>query len=129
MDKFFTQKKCDRCGTSLAQGRIMSMLNTDCICLKCKEKEKQDPLYKKAVETELEEVKKGNYNYEGLKQGKQLSDKLIEQILNIRASGKVNMFDLSGVQREAFEHRYHELVIFMEDNKPAYLDFILCGKK
>lgn len=27
MDKFFTQKTCDRCGGSLEKGRIMSMLN------------------------------------------------------------------------------------------------------
>ncbi|WP_410496814.1 gamma-glutamylcyclotransferase [Cellulosilyticum sp. ST5] len=67
MDKFLSQKNCDRCGASLAQGRIMSMLNKECICLKCKKKEKQDPLYEEAVKAELKEVKKGNYNYEGLK--------------------------------------------------------------
>lgn len=67
MDKFFSQKHCDRCGASLSKGRFMSMLNTECICLKCKNEEKQDPLYEKAVQAELEEVKKGNYNYKGLK--------------------------------------------------------------
>ena len=67
MDKFFSQKYCDRCGTSLAKGRIMSMLNTDCICPECKKQEKQDPLYEEAAKAELEEVKKGNYNYKGLK--------------------------------------------------------------
>ena len=67
MDKFLSQKNCDRCGALLAKGRIMSMLNTHCICLKCKKKEKQDPLYEEAVKAQLKEVKKGNYNYNGLK--------------------------------------------------------------
>lgn len=66
MDKFFTQKTCDRCSGSLEGGRIMSKLNTDCLCLTCKKKEKQHPRYKEAVKAELEEVKKGNYSYEGL---------------------------------------------------------------
>lgn len=66
-DRFFTQKHCDRCGGSLENGRIMSRLNTDCICMKCSEKEKQDKDYDNAVEAEHEEIKKGNYNYKGLK--------------------------------------------------------------
>ena len=67
MNKFFSQKFCDRCGGSLDQGRIMSMLNTDCICLACKEKEKVRSDYEEAVKTEHEEIKKGNYNYKGIK--------------------------------------------------------------
>ncbi len=66
MDKFFTQKTCDRCGGSLDGARIMSMLNTDCLCLYCKKKEKQHPKYREATDAELAEVKKGNYNYQGL---------------------------------------------------------------
>ncbi len=67
MDRFFTQKFCDRCGGSLEQGRIMSMFNTDCICLACKEKEMARSDYAKAVKAEREELKKGNYNYKGIK--------------------------------------------------------------
>ena len=67
MDKFFSQKLCDRCGGSLDQGRIMSMLNTNCICLACKEKEKTRNDYEEAVKAEHEEIKKGNYNYKGIK--------------------------------------------------------------
>ena len=67
MDKFFSQSFCDRCGGSLDQGRIMSMLNTDCICLACKEKEKASSDYEEASKAELEEIKKGNYNYKGIK--------------------------------------------------------------
>lgn len=66
MDRFFSQKTCDRCSSSLDGGRIMSMFNTDCICLSCKEKEKARKDYKKAVQAELDEVKKGNTNYKGI---------------------------------------------------------------
>ncbi|MHC6181085.1 gamma-glutamylcyclotransferase [Clostridium sp. JNZ X4-2] len=67
MDKFFTQKICSRCCGSLKNGRIMSMYNQDCICLSCKDKEKKRNDYKEAVEAEHEEIKKGNYNYKGIK--------------------------------------------------------------
>lgn len=66
-DRFFTQETCDRCGGSLKHGRIMSMLNTDCICLDCKEKEQNRSDYKDAVKADHEEIKKGNYNYKGIK--------------------------------------------------------------
>lgn len=67
MDRFFSQNFCDRCGGSLEQGRIMSMFNTGCICMECSDKEKQDEDYEKAVKAEQEEIKKGNYNYKGIK--------------------------------------------------------------
>ena len=41
MDKFFTQRTCDRYGSSLEKGRIMSMFNTGCIFIVCSEKEKK----------------------------------------------------------------------------------------
>ena len=66
MDRFFTQKRCDRCGGTLEQGRIMSMFNTDCICLACKEKEKTRPEYTAAVKAEHDAVKKGNANFKGI---------------------------------------------------------------
>jgi len=55
-------------------------------------------------------------------------DKIKEQILKIRASGKTNMFDVPAVQRLAFESGYYELVNFIEENKPSYINFILTGK-
>jgi hypothetical protein len=67
MDKFFSQKYCDRCGKDLKGGRIMSMFNTDCICLDCKDKERYEAEYQKAVEAEREEIKKGNYNFKGIR--------------------------------------------------------------
>lgn len=65
-DDFFTKAKCDRCGSSLNSGRIMSMFNTDCICMKCKEDERNHPDYKKSQEKERQEVISGNYNYQGI---------------------------------------------------------------
>jgi len=65
-DRFFTQENCDRCGKSLSSGRIMSMLNKDCICMECHRKEKDHPRYKEAQDAEMAEVKKGNYNYTGV---------------------------------------------------------------
>ena len=67
MDRFFTQKTCDRCGGSLANGRIMSMLNTDCLCLDCKEKETARPDYGEAVEAERQAIKRGNFNFKGIR--------------------------------------------------------------
>lgn len=66
MDKFFTQKHCDRCHGSLDSGRTMSMFNTDCICMKCYEDEKQRPNYQQAVEADREAIKQGNYNFKGI---------------------------------------------------------------
>jgi hypothetical protein len=57
-----------------------------------------------------------------------LTDMLVNQILAIRADGKFNMFDAVGVQREANERGFYELVIFIEENRAAYSRFILTGK-
>jgi hypothetical protein len=69
-DRFFTQKRCDRCHKELKDGRIMSMFNSDCICMECWQKEMKDEDYKKAVEAENAEIRKGNFNYEGIRGGK-----------------------------------------------------------
>ena len=67
MDTFFNKKYCDRCGCSLEnKGRIMSMFNMDCLCSDCKDKERLNPRYKEAVEADNEEIRKGNYNFEGI---------------------------------------------------------------
>ncbi len=65
-DLFFTQKYCDRCGKELGGLRIMSMFNTDCLCMSCKEKETKNPRYKEAVKADIEEIRKGNYNFDGI---------------------------------------------------------------
>ena len=67
MDWFFTQNTCDRCGGSLSGGRIMSMLNTDCLCLVCKEKETTQEDYGEAVEAERQAIRRGNFNFKGIR--------------------------------------------------------------
>ena len=66
MDTFFTQSNCDRCGGSLAGGRVMSMYNTQCICMDCKKRERLRKDYKAASDAENEAVKAGNLNFEGI---------------------------------------------------------------
>ena len=67
MDSFFSQQNCDRCGKSLKHGRMMSMFNTDCLCLDCIIAERQRPDYREAVEADNAEIRKGNYNFKGIK--------------------------------------------------------------
>ena len=66
MDTFFTQKTCDRCHGSLEGGRIMSMYNDDCICLKCKEEERKRADYQAAVQADHEAIRRGDYNFPGI---------------------------------------------------------------
>ena len=70
MDAFFTMKHCDRCGGDLTKGRIMSAFSQEVICMDCKDKEKQDKDYKKAVDADIEQIKQGNFNFRGIRGGK-----------------------------------------------------------
>jgi len=66
MDKFFTQRNCDRCHKELKDGRTMSMFNEDCICMDCANGEREEVMYEKAAKAEHEEIRKGNYNFKGI---------------------------------------------------------------
>jgi len=57
--------ECDRCGTKTFVSKG-SMFNKDMLCMGCIEKEKKHPDYDRARQVEHEEVKKGNYNFEGV---------------------------------------------------------------
>jgi len=56
-----------------------------------------------------------------------MTDKIRDQIMAIRDSGAVNMMNVTQVQRLAFEQDFHELVIFIEENRGEYIRFILYG--
>lgn len=56
---------CDRCGKEMF-GHIMSMFNTDIICMSCKKEEEKDPRYKEAVEADIRACQSGNYNFKGI---------------------------------------------------------------
>ena len=58
-----------------------------------------------------------------------MDKKVKEQILKVRDTGLTNMFDLNAVQRIAFEMDFYELVNFIEENKAAYVRFILTGEE
>lgn len=57
--------RCERCFKE-TNCTIMSMFNTEILCLECKEKEKTHPRYAQAVEAEHSEVVKGNYTFGGI---------------------------------------------------------------
>lgn len=57
-----------------------------------------------------------------------MKEKIKEQILAIRDSGITNMFDLNRVQYEANQLEFYELVIFIEDEKERYIQFIMTGE-
>ena len=57
-----------------------------------------------------------------------MSEKVKEQILAIRATGLTNMFDITAVQRIAFDAGYYELVNYLEDHRKEYVHFIFTGE-
>lgn len=56
---------CDRCKAETKVLR-MSFFNTEMCCEACLKHESKHPDYKKAKRIELEEVRKGNYNFVGI---------------------------------------------------------------
>ena len=58
-----------------------------------------------------------------------MTDRIFEQIMEVRASGACNMLDTIAVQRYAHDHDMYELVIFIEEQKKAYCAFILTGER
>lgn len=65
-DDFFTRKTCKRCGGYLSNGRIMSMLNTDCICMACYEKEQDHPRIGEAKKAERAALERGKRDFKGI---------------------------------------------------------------
>jgi hypothetical protein len=57
-----------------------------------------------------------------------MTDKVKEQILEIRDTGLTNMFDVNTVQRLAYERDFYELVVYLEENRKEYVHFILTGE-
>lgn len=56
---------CDRCFRE-TRSTIMSMFNTDVICMDCKSKERKRPEYKTAVDADDDAIRAGNYNFKGI---------------------------------------------------------------
>lgn len=58
-----------------------------------------------------------------------MTEKIREQISAVRDSGVANMCDTVAVQRAAFERDFYELVLFIEENREEYWNFILTGRE
>ena len=56
-----------------------------------------------------------------------MTDKVKKQILAIRDTGLANMFDIDAVKKIAYDMEFYELVNFIEENRSAYVRFILTG--
>ena len=57
-----------------------------------------------------------------------MTDKVREQILAVRKTGRTNMFDIPMVQYIANEMWFYELVIYLEEHHSEYVHFILTGE-
>lgn len=57
-----------------------------------------------------------------------MTEKIKEQILAVRDTGRTNMLDSNMVQVIANEMHFFDLVIFIEENREAYGKFILTGE-
>ena len=57
-----------------------------------------------------------------------MTEKIKEQILAIRDTSLTNMFDVNAVQRLAYERDFYEPVVYLEENRKEYMQFILTGE-
>lgn len=57
-----------------------------------------------------------------------MTETIKEQILAIRDSGETNMFDVRTVQWIANREGYYELVVYLEEHKNEYVNFIMTGE-
>lgn len=56
---------CARCGKE-TDTTIMSMFNTDVICMDCKKAESAHPDYRKAQDADIAAIRRGDYNFKGI---------------------------------------------------------------
>nr|DAN12898.1 MAG TPA: protein of unknown function (DUF5049) [Caudoviricetes sp.] len=57
-----------------------------------------------------------------------MTDKIREQIMAVRDSGRTNMLDTNMMQIIANEMNFFELVIFIEEHRKEYVHFIFTGE-
>lgn len=58
-----------------------------------------------------------------------MTDKVRKQVLAIRDTGLTNMFDVVAVQRIANDMGFYELVVYLEEKRKEYVNFILTGEE
>lgn len=54
-----------------------------------------------------------------------MSEKVREQILSVRDTGRTNMFATNVVQQIAFEMGFYELAVYIDEHREEYVKFIL----
>jgi len=59
----------------------------------------------------------------------EIDDEILKQLEEIRLSGETNMFDFHTVHRLAYDRKYYDLVIWMDNNKEKYWKGIRKGFK
>lgn len=69
MENFYRKTHCDRCNAPL-KSRTLSMMNMDVLCSSCDNEEKKHPKYREACDMEMNEILKGNRNFEGMFAGR-----------------------------------------------------------
>ena len=58
-----------------------------------------------------------------------MTDKVFQQIMEIRSGGKSNMLDVNMVQRLAYDAGFYELVMYIEEHRKEYFHFIMTGRE
>lgn len=57
-----------------------------------------------------------------------MTEVIRKQIMAVRATGEANMFDIPLVQVIADRMGFYELVIYLEEHRAEYVNFILTGE-
>lgn len=57
-----------------------------------------------------------------------MTEKIRSQIMAIRDSGETNMLDTRTVQYIADRMGFYELVVYLEEHKKEYVNFVFTGK-
>ncbi len=58
-----------------------------------------------------------------------MTETVRKQILAIRDSGETNMFDVRTVQYIANRRGFYELVVYLEEHRREYCNFIMTGRE
>lgn len=55
-------------------------------------------------------------------------DRIRQQVLQIRNTGEVNMFDVENVKRLAYYYNCYDLIDYLTTDRAEYVNLILTGK-
>jgi hypothetical protein len=58
-----------------------------------------------------------------------ITDKIMEQVLEIRDEGRFNMFEVTNIRNESLIKGFDELYDFLGEHRKEYCNFILTGER